>query len=58
MIPKIMEVMNRAPEIMEKTAYIMEAGDWIVNKLTNKNVRSNCGLGFLKHFGKKNRVSL
>ncbi|HDH1327396.1 TPA: ribulokinase [Staphylococcus aureus] len=46
MIPKIMEVMNRAPEIMEKTAYIMEAGDWIVNKLTNKNVRSNCGLGF------------
>lgn len=36
MIPKIMEVMNRAPEIMEKTAYIMEAGDWIVNKLTNK----------------------
>lgn len=24
----------------------MEAGDWIVNKLTNKNVRSNCGLGF------------
>ena len=40
MIPKIMEVMNRAPEIMEKTAYIMEAGDWIVNKLTNKNVRS------------------
>lgn len=46
MIPKIMEVMNQAPEIIEKTAYIMEAGDWIVNKLTNKNIRSNCGLGY------------
>ncbi len=28
----------RHPEIMEKTAYIMEAGNWIVNKLTNKNI--------------------
>ncbi|HFG9105874.1 TPA: ribulokinase [Staphylococcus argenteus] len=53
MIPKIMEVMNQAPEIIEKTAYIMEAGDWIVNKLTNKNIRSNCGLGY-KSFWEEN----
>ncbi|MDU9416949.1 ribulokinase [Staphylococcus lloydii] len=46
MIPKIMEVQHQAPEVMAKTANIMEAGDWIVNKLTGKNVRSNCGLGF------------
>ncbi|KYH15294.1 ribulokinase [Staphylococcus kloosii] len=46
MIPKIMEVQHKAPEVMAKTANIMEAGDWIVNKLTGKNVRSNCGLGF------------
>lgn len=46
MIPKIMEVNNKAPEIMAETADIMEAGDWIVNKLTNQNIRSNCGLGF------------
>ncbi|MBO1199238.1 ribulokinase [Staphylococcus simiae] len=46
MIPKIMEVMNQAPEVMEVTDNIMEAGDWIVNKLTGDNVRSNCGLGF------------
>lgn len=46
MIPKILEVNNKAPEIMAETADIMEAGDWIVNKLTNQNIRSNCGLGF------------
>ncbi|WP_436862828.1 ribulokinase [Staphylococcus caeli] len=46
MIPKIMEVYHKAPEVMAETAYIMEAGDWIVNRLTDKNVRSNCGLGF------------
>lgn len=46
MIPKIMEVHHKAPEVMAETAYIMEAGDWIVNRLTDKNVRSNCGLGF------------
>ncbi len=46
MIPKIMEVNNKAPEVMDVTANIMEAGDWIVNRLTGQNVRSNCGLGF------------
>ncbi|NWK85096.1 ribulokinase [Staphylococcus sp. GSSP0090] len=46
MIPKIMEVNGKAPEVMAETADIMEAGDWIVNRLTGKNVRSNCGLGF------------
>ncbi|MDW4311877.1 ribulokinase [Staphylococcus saprophyticus] len=46
MIPKIMEVNDKAPEVMTETADIMEAGDWIVNRLTGENVRSNCGLGF------------
>ena len=43
---KIMEVKNKAPEVMNVTQNIMEAGDWIVNQLTGQNVRSNCGLGF------------
>lgn len=38
--------MNKAPEVMDETFAIMEAGDWIVNKLTNQNIRSNCGIGF------------
>lgn len=46
MIPKIMEVMNKAPEIIEQSYAIMDAGDWIVNILTNSNIRSNCGIGY------------
>ena len=53
MIPKIMEVKNKAPEVMNVTQNIMEAGDWIVNQLTGQNVRSNCGLGF-KSFWEEN----
>lgn len=54
MIPKIMEVMNKAPEVMDETFAIMEAGDWIVSKLTNKNIRSNCGLGFKAFWEEEN----
>lgn len=46
MIPKILEVKHQAPEILEQTAYIMEAGDYLVSLLTGKNIRSNCGIGF------------
>jgi L-ribulokinase len=46
MIPKILEVKQQAPEILEATSYIMEAGDYLVSLLTNKNLRSNCGIGF------------
>lgn len=54
MIPKIMEVMKKSPEVIEETYAIMEAGDWIVNILTGKNIRSNCGLGF-KSFWEENK---
>ncbi|MDW8565713.1 ribulokinase [Staphylococcus shinii] len=46
MIPKILEVKHKAPEILKKTSYIMEAGDYLVSLLTDKNIRSNCGIGF------------
>lgn len=46
MIPKILEVKNKAPEVLERSAYIMEAGDYLVSLLTDKNIRSNCGIGF------------
>lgn len=54
MIPKIMEVMNKAPEVLEATYAIMDAGDWIVNKLTSQNIRSNCGLGFKSFWEEEN----
>ncbi|SCS69351.1 ribulokinase [Staphylococcus caeli] len=46
MIPKILEVKHKAPEILDQCAYIMEAGDYLVSLLTDKNIRSNCGIGF------------
>lgn len=46
MIPKVMELINDAPNVLKEATYIMEAGDWIVSKLINENVRSNCARGF------------
>ncbi|GIP35459.1 ribulokinase [Paenibacillus sp. J2TS4] len=46
MIPKILELKNKAPDILKESAYIIEAGDWIVSKLTGGNVRSNCARGY------------
>lgn len=46
MIPKILELKNNDPEILNEASYIMEAGDWIVAKLINENIRSNCFRGF------------
>src|SRR5699024_11094607 len=45
-IPKVMELINQAPDVLNETSYIMEAGDWVVSKLINDNVRSNCARGF------------
>ncbi|MDU2355413.1 MAG: ribulokinase [Staphylococcus warneri] len=46
MIPKILEVKHKAPELLERTHYIMEAGDYMTSLLVNQNIRSNCGIGF------------
>ena len=53
MIPKILEVKHKAPEILAQSAYIMEAGDYIVSLLTNRNIRSNCGIGFKGFYNEK-----
>lgn len=39
MFPKIFEVLDNAPEIYEKAAYFIEAGDWITWMLTDRQVR-------------------
>ena len=46
MIPKILEVKHKAPELLERSHYIMEAGDYMTSLLVNQNIRSNCGIGF------------
>ena len=46
MIPKILEVKHKAPALLERAHYIMEAGDYMTSLLVNQNIRSNCGIGF------------
>ena len=46
MIPKILEVKHKAPELLERAHYIMEAGDYMTSLLVNQNIRSNCDIGF------------
>ncbi|MEJ7535261.1 ribulokinase, partial [Staphylococcus hominis] len=40
MIPKILEVKHKAPELLERAHYIMEAGDYMTSLLVNQNIRS------------------
>ena len=58
MIPKILELKNKAPQLLSESAYIMEAGDWIVSTLINENVRSNCAKGFKSFWNEEDGFSI
>ena len=44
--PKLMEILDAAPEIYEEADCFMEAGDWITALLTGQDVRSSCFAGY------------
>ncbi len=46
LIPKLLELKQKQPEIYEKTAYYLEAADWLVWLLSGQRVRSACLAGF------------
>ncbi len=46
MIPKIWETLNKDPEVYEKAARFIEAGDWLVSILTGQEVRSASMAGY------------
>lgn len=46
MLPKMLETKQCQPELYEKTAYFLEAADWLVWLLTGAQVRSACFAGF------------
>ncbi|WHX26122.1 ribulokinase [Virgibacillus halodenitrificans] len=46
MLPKLVEVIEEAPDVYEEAAYFMEASDWITSILTGKVSRNNCAAGF------------
>ena len=46
MLPKILETLEKTPEVYDEAEYFVEAGDWLVWLLTGENVRSSCMAGF------------
>ncbi|SDE56327.1 L-ribulokinase [Paenibacillus sp. UNCCL117] len=46
MLPKAWQLLNEAPEVYEAADLLMEAGDWIVYRLTGRPVRSACSAGY------------
>ena len=46
LLPKLLETLEKAPEVYNAAEYFVEAGDWITWLLTGKNVRSTCMAGF------------
>lgn len=45
LLPKLLELKEGEPETYEKTAWFLEAGDWLVWLLTGKKIRSLCMAG-------------
>lgn len=46
MLPKFLELKEKEPEVYDRTASFLEAGDWLVRLLTGNPVRSVCMAGF------------
>lgn len=46
LLPKLLELKERRPEVYNKCAHFLEAGDWLVWLLTGNRVRSACMAGF------------
>lgn len=53
MIPKIMQILEEAPEIYQKTSRFMEATDWVTMQMTGKDVRNSCTAGYKALWNKK-----
>ncbi|MBE0700856.1 MAG: ribulokinase [Acholeplasmataceae bacterium] len=46
MLPKVMEILHEDATIYQHTHRFMEAGDWIITKLTGKASMSSCQAGY------------
>ena len=46
MIPKIMQVLEEAPEVYEAADRFMEAADWVTMQLTGRETRNSCTAGY------------
>ncbi len=46
MLPKVLETLHKDREVFDKTAWFMEAADWITSRLLGRPVLSVCTMGF------------
>lgn len=46
MLAKAWQVLNEAPEVYEAAHRFVEAGDWLVQRMTGKLIRSSCSAGY------------
>ena len=46
MIPKVLEIANDDPTLFNQTHPFLEAGDWVVSKLTGNLIRNSCSAGY------------
>ncbi|MEK4083003.1 ribulokinase [Psychrobacillus sp. FSL K6-1415] len=46
MIPKVLEIANDDPTLFNQTHLFLEAGDWVVSKLTGNLIRNSCSAGY------------
>lgn len=52
-LPKLMEVMDEAPEVYNKMTYYIEAGDWLTWLLCGNPSRNACSAGYKGLWSKK-----
>jgi len=45
-VPKVLQIINDAPEIYDASARIMEAADWVILSLTGNERRNACTAGY------------
>lgn len=53
MVPKIMQILEEAPEIYELTDRFMEATDWVTMMLTGEEKRNSCTAGYKAMWNKR-----
>jgi L-ribulokinase len=46
LVPKVMQILQEAPEIYEQADKIIEAGDWLIWQLCGEEKRSACNAGY------------
>ncbi|RFU61798.1 ribulokinase [Peribacillus glennii] len=52
-LPKVWEVLQKAPEIYDEASYFIEAVDWITSKMTGELRRNSCAAGYKGMWHKK-----